>query len=340
MFGLLAPAKSGLPSPSMSFRIATCAAPGGEIVRIIRFLAKDAARKAGSEKHPPSERIHVARSSCKKMRAALLLIRRYDARFYKRENAWLRNAARRLARYRDDDVMIARLQDLSAGRPVPPSVRKFFSAQRSQLEARREVDHSSTGTLGQELHRFVQTMRVVSRRLPRHALHGLRFKDVTAGYVATYRKAREAMPSSGTAADPRFHEWRKWTKMCGHQSRLLRGAWPAVMKARSKAYTELGDVLGAEHDLTVLHDFLKEHGGTSGPAAAKTAGLMRVAERRRKLREQAIVLGRRLFADKPRVAGEHLTLFWKASLATGKCPVETRGRQVQSTKKTARQERN
>jgi CHAD domain-containing protein len=306
----------------MSFRIANRAALDREMIRVIRAQVAEAAKKAGGQKLPLTERIHVARSSCKKVRAALRLIRRHDPGLYQRENACFRDAARMLAHYRDDDVMISCLEDLEASKPLPPAVRKFFAAEQAGLEAKRKVEHSDAGTLGPDLDQFVRHMHTALRRLARHKLDRIAFRVVTDGYAETYRKARRAMPAPRSTAAAQFHEWRKWTKMCGYQSRLLRDAWPAVMKARSKAYAELGDVLGAEHDLTVLREFLKTRVNSAEDQAPESIGLRLVDERRRELRRRAIELGRRLFADKPRATGKHLKLFWNATLATGKSPIE------------------
>ncbi len=297
----------------MAFKIAHRAALDRELMRVIRWQVAEAVRKAGSRKLSGTDRVHVARTSCKKVRAALRLIRFHEPELYARENGWFRDSARQLARFRDADVMIACLEDLGAAKSLAPSTRQFFAAEQAHIEEQRRAEHAGTGLLKSELNRFTRRMRTAARRLEGRALAGLTFKVLADGYVATYRKARRAMPSSPAAADARFHEWRKWTKMCGYQGRLLRDAWPAVMKAWTLEYAELGDVLGTEHDLSVLRQHLMDQVGPGSDLVSAAAALRVVENRRRELRRRAIALGQRLFAHKPRAAGRHLALLWKSA---------------------------
>jgi len=297
----------------MSFKIAHDAELDREIVRVIRWQAAEAARKAGAKKLNLTERVHVARTACKKVRAVLRLVREHDGVFYERENEWFRDSAQQLASYRDFDVMIDSVKGLQDTKPLAPTLRSFLVAEQERLETRRREEHAGTGSLGDEMERFVRRMRIATHRLARRRLGGLTFKAVVDGFVATYQKARHTMPPEGTKAAEKFHEWRKGTKMCGYQSRLLRDAWPAVMKAQAEAYSELGDILGKEHDLAMLGEHLMDRVGPESDAAAATSVLRLVEMKRDELHRRALSLGSRLFAEKPGAVGRHLELFWKTA---------------------------
>ena len=53
-----------------------------------------------------------------------------------------------------------------------------------------------------------------------------------------------------------FHEWRKHVKDLGYQMQILRNLWPAVFKRVRGELDTLGDLLGKEHDLTVMRDVI------------------------------------------------------------------------------------
>src|SRR6185312_13653266 len=102
----------------MDFQL-DCRAPlGREIRRVVRGEIASATRPPGKAASSLTERVHRARASCKRARAALLLLRDVRPRLYAEENAWFRDAARRLARFRDVDVMLACLAEFLATSPA------------------------------------------------------------------------------------------------------------------------------------------------------------------------------------------------------------------------------
>ena len=51
-----------------------------------------------------------------------------------------------------------------------------------------------------------------------------------------------------------FHEWRKRVKDLGYQTQTLRELWPPVLKRFRDELDQLGDLLGKEHDLTLVRN--------------------------------------------------------------------------------------
>ena len=93
----------------------------------------------------------------------------------------------------------------------------------------------------------------VRDRLPSWPLDDLGFDDLAPGFRRAYRRGRKAMRALDHApSDEGFHEWRKRVKDHRYHLELLRDLWPAQMKARRGEVKALGELLGDEHDLTVL----------------------------------------------------------------------------------------
>lgn len=299
----------------MAFQLDRRAPLDRELLRVIRWQIADAARESISTKCSVAERIHHARSSCKKVRAALLLIRGSCPQLYARENAWFRDSARRLARFRDVDVMLACVGEFLAKTPARQPARPFLLAVRGRLLARQRHERSGHASLRRELVRFGRRMRSAHRRLAGVKLKGVHCDEVMAGFATTYRRSRRSMPAADTHAAARFHQWRKWTKSCAYQCRLLRVAWPPVMKVLWHEFSELGDTLGAEHDLSLLREYLKHPDDPAHDAPGAAAGIRLVEQRRAHHRHAAIALGRKLLADKPRAVAHRMRRWWLSGQA-------------------------
>jgi CHAD domain-containing protein len=132
---------------------------------------------------------------------------------------------------------------------------------------------------------------------------------VEAGLIRGYRRARRAMRRvrSAEKADD-VHRWRKRTKDLWYHLRLLRGVWkPVVGKTADQAH-ELADLLGNHHDLDVLAGDLR----TRETIDRREAIFKLIERRQRQLLKQAIKLGERLFAEKPKAFGRRFKGYWRA----------------------------
>lgn len=278
--------------------------PGCEIIRVIRAEIAAARRLSSSRREDVAERIHHARAACKRIRAVLRLIRESCPDLYARENSWFRDSGRRLARLRDADVMLACLRDLSR---QPVSGRKgaaFFVVARQRLLERRKNEGRNDSA--RELARFGRRLRNAEFRLVDERLEPVSFAALLEGFTKTYRRARQAMPEGVASKSDCFHSWRKQTKSCGYQCRLLRDICPREMNELWRRFDKLGKVLGAEHDLSMLRKFLRDSDAPGISVRLAVAGLRLIDRRRDEQRRAALALGRKLFADRPRDFGRRL----------------------------------
>ena len=111
-----------------------------------------------------------------------------------------------------------------------------------------------------------------------------------------------------------LHEWRKRVKDLWYHHTLLRELWPPVMQAVGDEAHELADRLGDDHDLAVLADWVREH------AEAEPEFFEAVERRRTELQAEAMALGERLYADKPRAYVRRLRRLWNAAQASVRAP--------------------
>jgi len=238
--------------------------------------------------------VHEARKDMKKLRALLRLARdELGDDVYRRENECFRDAARRLSGVRDADVMLATLDRLDGS---------FKELRHSLKEHRRAHPDRGDGVVIAEL----QQARL---RVDRWPLEHHGFEAIEGGLRRVYRRGRraqdavEAEPSTKT-----LHEWRKREKDLWYHLTLLRGAWPAPLEATADEAHALSERLGDDHDLAVLHAWA--HAQPDAGALDRFDGA--VERRRAELQADALDLGRRLYAERPRAFAARLGGYWSA----------------------------
>lgn len=297
----------------MAFKLQPDRPIGADVMRIVREEIKRAKDAATDAKMPLDERVHVARTSTKKIRAALRLVRPVCPDLWRRENARLREAARNLASLREAAVMPATLA----------SLRKQFSKTlnppeynwvRRELLAHRRTTMSDVVNVRRLFGRFAKLVQAASRCLAKVQIPDEETTIISDGFGRTYRRARRAWHRAERAPSTEvFHEWRKCAKAHAYQHRLFRCAWPAVMRKWNQQLATLGDLLGEEHDLAVLDGYLFKQFGTDG-SRGPTALLSKLTNaRREKLRLEAAALGNRLFAEKSAAFAQRVSKWWRTA---------------------------
>jgi CHAD domain-containing protein len=242
--------------------------------------------------------VHEARKDMKKLRALLRLLRaELGDELYRAENARFRDAARSLSGVRDADVMLATLESLDSG--APAELREALEAHRRSLEAAGAPREDAIGAL--------EEARGGVEEWP---LERDGFDVVGPGLRREYRRGRRALRAvEAERTDENLHEWRKRVKDLWYHLTLLGDVWPATMKALGDEAHALSDRLGEDHDLAVLAAWADERGAALDLSALDAA----VAARRATLQAQALELGRRLYAERPRAYADRLGAWWAAA---------------------------
>lgn len=265
-----------------------------EVRRIADALLADAVRRA-SEPDDLDDAIHEVRKRGKEARGLLRIVRGVAEDLHQRENAAIRDAARWLSDLRDATAAIETFDVLATSfddAAVPEMV-----TVRSALERRRARIHTEQDA-ARQLARSAGALEQVRARIPGWTLDGEGFDALEGGLVRTYGRARRRLADAAVDRSSEvWHEWRKRTKYHRYHLSLLAGIWPAELATRRDEVHRLTDLLGEDHDLAVLRaDALGDL-----TAHVETATLQRflvlLDRRRTVLQDEALPLGRRLFAD-------------------------------------------
>lgn len=277
-------------------------------VRRVALSQIDAAiTEIDHDRLPRDRAVHQVRKRCKKLRA-LLRLARPGLADYARENAAFRDLARTLGGVRDQDVLIETCEMLGAqfGKDADPDA---LAAVRGWLMA--EKQERSDGALDEKLAAFRQGMVEARERVRLWIVEGDSFAAFSGGLRLTLKQAGKAMGQARADPTPHtVHEWRKRVKYHWYHARLLRDVWPAAMEAHIAAASELADLLGDHHDLTVLRQRLM---GRPGHYDAEAACLVASLARRREqdLGDEIFCKGAFLFAERPKALARRWERYWQ-----------------------------
>lgn len=297
----------------MAFRLDPSKSAGRELTRAICRQLKRAIKSASDQSCPMITRVHGARVACKKARAALKLVRDAKPNRYARENTALRDAARLLSPLRDPDAIMESFHLLISHCGDNLTPRQIAVLRRAVTTAQHEC-RLNPAEVHRQLTRFVARVRAALKRWRKAAVGKLEIDDIWCSYCKTYRRSRRAFRVARKRRDAAAsHEWRKNVKAHGYQNRLLRCAWPPLMKKPNRQLARLGSLLGEDHDLTMLRSRLEASRNTNADADPLDAALHTMRERCDSLRAEALLLGARLFSERPAAVELRMRRWWKVA---------------------------
>src|SRR6056297_4552 len=285
--------------------------------RIANELIDEAIAHIEAPDRDRHETVHEVRKNCKKLRGLLRLIRPQVPDLYKAENKHFRDAAGSLSGIRDAtaalesyDALLKAFDGIVDRQRMAPARRaltlhkQHLAADLTDLDARLEA----FGECMHEARKRVSDWHLPAED-PKQGKRGFElFED---GLEKTYQRGRKAMEIAGE--DPSvetFNEWRKRAKYLRYHLRLLRPAWPRLLKRTRSEVKTLGDLLGDDHDLAVLKETLAV--ATGDNADKERIELLRglMHQRSVTLRAQAWWLGQRIYAEKPKAFRKRIGCYW------------------------------
>jgi CHAD domain-containing protein len=275
----------------MAFRIKRRETVSQAIARVVR-AELDGARAAASDARAPlDERVHAVRLHVKKARAALALARhsRHRTRPLDRR---LRELGRGLSNVRDDAVTRDVSRELARAVPGPA-----LPLATSRTAARRELE-IAVGALERLWRRRGRWPVEADGRSARRA------------FARSFRRARRIHSKMRPqASDARFHRWRKAVKRLALQMRLCRRIAPELDRFLDEPASRLSELLGEVHDLAVVR--VRLVAARSAAAARVGAALRHLQAREREARAEALALGARVLAPRPRLVKTWLRDGWR-----------------------------
>jgi CHAD domain-containing protein len=287
--------------------------PVSQSVRLIAASQIEDILSAFGDEPPSAKAVHETRKAVKRLRALLTLVRRgLEAEDLHRERDRLRAIAHSLAGARDAHVMLETATALQEKR-LPRDCRAAGRAVIARLGERREE-------AGQQLSAELSELPVERLRDALAAMHALPVDrldvtDLLAGFTQTYRRGRklQAQAFAPGADDERVHDLRKQVQQHWRHLQLLAKAWPKGLRPHIALARELSETLGKDHDIAVLAGFAREMAAGEENGQRLTAYAEFCAGEQERLRRHAVLLARRLYAEKPKSLRRRLKVYWETA---------------------------
>lgn len=256
--------------------------------------------------------IHTARKHFKKMRALVRLVRDEVGKdAYKTENICFRDAGRQLSDVRDAQVRIETLDKLLAHYQDFIEVERFNGIRQVLIDAHEAVrqakplSEGAIATLVSDLKRAQSRIQTWPLRNDWATLQGGLHRVYKRGHAGFFAACEQPTPDH-------LHDWRKRVKYLWYHLRILSPLWPTLMQATKTQMKELSDLLGDDHDLTVLRDFIIDDPEAFDDDDQLGILLALMQHRQLELQTQARFLGQRLYAEKSKAFTSRLEQYWKA----------------------------
>jgi CHAD domain-containing protein len=262
-------------------------------------------------KDDPVKAVHSARKALKKTRSLLRLSRgTIDRAERRRENAALRHAGRTLSAARDAEVMLQAVDELSE-RFAGQLPQITFDAIRRRLEAERDPARQRLLESGLT-DRAAEELKAVRDRIDHWSLQRGGWKALEPGLVRSYARGRGALERARREPTmENLHEWRKRTKDLWYHLRMLGPISPGIMGGYAKEAERLSELLGDDHDLALLRQTLEGRAGELPVDLEAVLGL--VDHRREQLQAEAMMIGERLYAERPKAFLRRLHRYWSTT---------------------------
>ncbi len=229
---------------------------------------------------------------------------------YRAQNDRLRSAAHELAGIREKDAMVVSLENLIEhfGSGMSGSCHRAARDWATRLRgpsARSPVVSAEAAGAVALLRRALEDAQLWS-------LDADGWELIEPGLRRTYRRGRHALGLAKATPDAEaLHEWRKRVKDMWYSLRLLQGAWPPVLRALADEAHALSEDLGDHHDLDELAKAIEA--GEMGPLRTAEAELLgHAGMRQEELYREAVLKGRRLYAEPPKRYAARLGVLWHA----------------------------
>jgi len=197
-----------------------------------------------------------------------------------------------------------------------------FATIRERLERERDAARLSLGGAA-TIQPALADLTAVRDRAGDWRLARNGWRAIGDGQRRGYRRARRAFGvARARGTDENLHEWRKRTKDVWYQLRLLRPLAPRTIRGQAQEAHHLSDLLGDDHDLAGLRQILLS---LDGELPVDVEAVIRLVDHRRgQLQGDALLVGERLYAERPSAFARRMHRYRKAWRAEGRAALAQR----------------
>lgn len=260
--------------------------------------------------------IHDSRKRFKRLRALYRLIEPDAKAFRATENARLRDIAHSLSTARDATALIETVEYLVGGASSAEEIAALTDASNALIERRDRIVAAETDLDDRIAAAVTACCEAIA------ALATLKVSDgarKTARRLAkAWRKQRRAAAAALVVCHEHgdadvFHDLRKCGQTYWMHLSLLTDLWPSAFAAKRDDAKQLVDLLGHEHDLSVLTHLINEEPDLFGDGDTMARLLGVVIARQQQLRAEALAAADTVFAGDMEQESDVIAILWRAA---------------------------
>lgn len=298
----------------MAYRIKPSKSFSAEFSRAVEEQLRRAIDVLEQRPEGTHEAIHAARKRFKRLRALYRLVEPEAKEFRRQENERIRDMARTLSTVRDATALVETLDYLKSRSSDQEEAEALKLAQNALRERRDQIAEEAEHDLEAKLTQAISTCRDAIQALEALDLpegRGRTAKRLEKVWRKHLRKSHKALESCHAShTETAFHELRKCGQIYWMHLQLLKDLWPSAMEAKREQVKHLVDLLGHEHDLSVLMQTINENPDLL-PTSETLALLLGVVIRTQQaLRTDVMPLAERIFNDAPAQEASIIATLW------------------------------
>lgn len=258
------------------------------------------------EKTNPELAVHDIRKCYKRIRAALRLLRSDIGEVtYQKTNVSFRDKSRLLADVRNAEILPETLEELAKKTQGIES--RLFNDLMRVLEEKLTASRHRVRPIFTDMQQEHDSAKPLLFHLEPMDPHG-----IGKSLERIYRAGRKALAKAeARPSDTNLHEWRKQAKYLSNGLAILKSYCDEDLLTLIDDLAELTDLLGKDHDLVVLNDFIA-HADFASPTQPELAEIKQLAtQRRKKLQKRIFRKGRKCYKAKPRAIAKEFTKSWQ-----------------------------
>src|SRR5207249_912721 len=260
--------------------------------------------------HPAKERgvtVHEVRKHLKKLRAAMrLAIGQVGKNCHAHEDRCVREIGRLVSDLRDAQVRLQTFIELRDKASKKTKRQLFPHTEELLLLERESFSAAFAGWQSQA----IPQLEGVKTRLMDWPLGGLNWKQICGAVGKIYRRGQRGLAKTIDDPEPEnFHAWRKRVKDVWYQLRILQPLNRVVLEEMAHDAEVLGELLGREHDFDFLLARLERESGDEALADELSQLQKLIRKRGKRLRTNALELGRRFYAESSKAFAKRISIF-------------------------------
>jgi len=306
----------------MAYRLRPAKPFTAEFRTVAESQLSHAIRLLEDQPEGPHEAVHDARKRFKRVRALYRLVQPDAKAFRRQENTRIRDMAQTLSAVRDATALVETVDYLATQAGSAEEMAALAFASRTLIE-RRDRIASEEHDLPAKMTAAIVTCREAIKALDHLDLDDdpeKTAKRLAKAWKNQRQRALGALAGCEEHADGEvYHELRKCGQTYWMHLSLLGGIWPSAMLAKQQQAKALVDLLGHEHDLSVLTGLVNESPELFGDSDTLALVLGSIITRQQALRHEALEAAHEVFADSAETESGLIAVLWeKAATAPRK----------------------